>query len=91
VGQVLLQRAARRYGDAANAIAIWAQSVASARWRHLVDLKADFPSADYVAPLTVFNIRGNNYRLVAIIDYAERTIVVRDFLTHAEYDKGNWK
>ncbi len=50
--------------------------------------KADFPSADYVPPFTVFKSKGNRYRLIALIDDAEHVVVVRDVLTHATYSKG---
>ena len=53
--------------------------------------KADFPSADYVSPFTVFNVKGNKYRLITLVDYTECIIVVRDVLTHAIYSKGKWK
>ena len=56
-----------------------------------MQLKTSFPSADYVPPFTVFNVKGNKYRLVTLIDYAERVVVVRDVLTHAAYSKGKWK
>ncbi len=91
LGQVVLQRAARKHADAANAIATWRVSVTAARWSNIVELKADIPSADYVRPFTVFNIRGNAYRLITVVDYAEQIVVVRDFLTLAEYDRGAWK
>jgi mRNA interferase HigB len=65
--------------------------IAAARWANLAELKADFPSADYVPPFTVFNVKGNRYRLITLIDYAEQIVVVSDVLTHATYSKGRWK
>ena len=40
---------------------------------------------------TVFNSWGNNYRLITEIFYKDRTILVRHVMTHAEYDKEDWK
>ena len=40
---------------------------------------------------TVFNVKGNNFRLITESFYEDQTILVRHVLTHAEYDKGNWK
>lgn len=40
---------------------------------------------------TVFNILGNSFRLITEIYYDDQVILVRHVLTHAEYDKGNWK
>jgi mRNA interferase HigB len=40
---------------------------------------------------TVFNILGKSYRLLTEIYYEDQTILVRHVLTHAAYDKGDWK
>ena len=40
---------------------------------------------------TVFNISGNRYRLVTEIYFEDQTILIRHLLTHAEYDKDDWK
>lgn len=51
-------------------------------------MKLRFNSVDYVGnDRYVFNIRGNNYRLVAMIFFNKRTVFVRFIGTHAEYDK----
>lgn len=41
--------------------------------------------------LTVFNIGGNKYRLIAAIHFNRHKVYIRHILTHAEYDKDNWK
>jgi len=58
---------------------------------HFNDLRATFPSADYVDGLTVFNIGGNKYRLIASIHYNRKKVYIRAVLTHQEYDRGEWK
>lgn len=63
----------------------------AAGWTNFAQLKADLPATDYVPPFTVFNVKGNKYRLVTVIDYAEQVVVVRNVLTHATYSKGKWK
>lgn len=40
---------------------------------------------------TVFNIKGNDYRLIVGINYRASRIYIKDLLTHAEYDRGRWK
>jgi len=50
-------------------------------------LHSVFPSADYTAPFTVFNIGGNRFRIVTAIHYNRRKVYVRAVLTHAEYDR----
>ncbi len=55
------------------------------------DLRKTFPSADKVKNLTAFNIGGNKVRLIAAIHYNTKCVYIRYVLTHAEYDKENWK
>jgi mRNA interferase HigB len=44
-----------------------------------------------VQNFTVFDIGGNKYRLITYIDYEKNKIFIRNILTHAEYDKEQWK
>ena len=55
------------------------------------DLRGTFASADYVDGLTVFNIGGNKYRLIAAIHYNRCKVYVRAVLTHERYDRDGWK
>jgi mRNA interferase HigB len=73
------------------AISEWHRIASNAEWESLMDVRKVYPHADYVDPYTVFNIKGNSYRLVVKIEYRWRTIFVKRLLTHAEYDKGDWK
>ena len=54
-------------------------------------LKQTFGSADYVRPYTVFDISGNKYRLIALIDYNLNSVLIKKVLTHKEYDRGRWR
>lgn len=51
------------------------------------DLRRTFGTADHVAPYTVFNVGGNNYRLIAVIHYDARRIYIRGVMTHADYNR----
>lgn len=53
------------------------------------DLKQAFQSADYVAPYTVFNVGGNDYRVIAAVHYRSGKVYIRWVLTHREYDDWN--
>jgi mRNA interferase HigB len=67
------------------------QTMESNAFKHFVDLKNTFGSADRVKPHTVFNISGNKYRLIAVVDYALQAVSIECVLTHAEYDEGRWR
>lgn len=74
----------------------WESVVAEAEWRSIHDVRVDYPSADGVRlpreiVVTVFNVKGNEYRLLTYVDYASQFVQALDLLTHAEYDKEQWK
>ena len=74
--------------DAAEPLRRWHQITAKAQWRQLADTRCDFPHADLLGVCTIFNIKGNDYRLVSKIYYPNQIVLVRFVLTHADYDKG---
>jgi mRNA interferase HigB len=49
------------------------------------------PTADAAGRFTVFNIKGNAYRLITEINYQTGRVFLRHVLTHAEYSKGAWR
>ena len=57
----------------------------------LAEVRATFRHADQVGTCMVFNIKGNDYRLITKIDYAYQKVFIKYVLTHPEYDKGKWK
>lgn len=69
----------------------WYRIANAAKWSNLLEVRQIYPSADPVANFTVFNIKGNDYRLIVDIVYYTQRIYIKYVLTHAEYDKGNWK
>jgi len=90
-----LQRAIRKHRDAGAWLERWAATVQNAAWNSLDDVRHVYPSADGV-PLkrivvTVFNVKGNEYRLLTIIRYRAQQVYVIDVLGHAEYSKDKWK
>lgn len=91
IGWKAVSEFAERHRDAVPALQRWHDAVKRASCRNLTEVRRDFPTADLVAPLTVFNIRGNRSRLVTRIEYQWQVISVRSVLTHAEYDRGGWK
>ncbi|WP_455641117.1 type II toxin-antitoxin system HigB family toxin [Parabacteroides sp.] len=74
--------------DSRLALERWYNIVENSEWKDLNDIKMDFPSVDYVGNQHyVFNIRGNNYRLVVVIKFVMGYVFVRFVGTHKEYDK----
>ena len=52
-------------------------------------LKQIYNSVDYVRPYTIFDVAGNNLRIIAVIHYNTEKIYIRHVLTHREYDDWN--
>lgn len=82
---------ASRHGDARSAIQVWFDAAIEAEWNSLEDIRKTFPATDMVGPLAIFNIRGNTYRLIVRMIFRYKRIYIKEFLTHAEYEKGGWK
>lgn len=86
-----LLEAVTQYGDLSGPLDTWYRIAKRAEWKSLEDVRRVFPSADGVGKYTVFNVKGNSYRLIAEINYPTGRLYIRHVLTHAEYDKGGWK
>src|SRR5260370_30482516 len=91
-----LREFAQRHSDAALALEKWRRVFREARWRTIQDVRRVCPHADAVTvasgnTVTVFNICGNKYRLIAAIHYNRKRVYVLGLLRHGEYSKGFWK
>lgn len=86
-----LKEAAARQADLEGPLDAWFRITKKASWRSLADVRKTFSNADAVGKWTIFNIKGNQYRLITEINYVARRIYIRHVLTHAEYDRGGWK
>lgn len=54
-------------------------------------LRETFGSADYVDGFTLFDVGGNRYRIAAVIHYDKQRMYIRKVMTHAEYDRNDWR
>ena len=86
-----LRKDASRYPDVKKQIENWYTVVKNARWQNLEEVRTIYRDAEAVGNFTVFNIKGNCYRLIVGINYESQIVYYKYFLTHAEYDKSNWK
>lgn len=78
--------------DTKTALEAWYKTAKAAQWQNLADIRNDFNSVDYVGNKRyVFNINGNDYRLLAKILLGQKIIYIRFIGSHSEYDKINCK
>lgn len=93
--QVISYRRLREYAlnhsDSKDTLDNWYKVASQANCSNLVEVQSVFPSAETVGNFTVFNIKGNKYRLIVSIDYQRQLIYIKYVLTHAEYEKEYWK
>ena len=80
-----------KYPDAKSVIEAWYTVAKKAQWKNLENVRTIYRDAETVGNFTVFNIKGNKYRLIIGIDYGNQTIFYKYLLTHADCDKDKWK
>lgn len=77
-----------KYPDTKTALQNWLKTVKESQWNNFADVKKSFNSVDNVGNQHyVFNIRGNNHRLVVVIKFTIKWVYIRFIGTHEEYDK----
>jgi mRNA interferase HigB len=69
----------------------WIKVAEKAIWGRFSDVRATFKNIDQVRKYFVFNILGNRYRLICFISFEKGKVYVLHVMTHAEYDRGQWK
>jgi len=74
--------------DCEQQLKSWYNEAADATWKNPNEIKQEYPSASILEyNRIVFNIKGNNYRLIIKINYHYQMIWIRFIGTHAQYDK----
>jgi mRNA interferase HigB len=88
ISKAILSEFSKKHPPAETALTKWYHETKAADWKSFSDLKRTFNTADMVAnDRYVFDIKGNQYRLVALIIFKIRTVFVLFIGSHKEYDK----
>lgn len=82
---------AKQHPQEKTSLVRWYRLIKKAKIYSFSELTAIFPQADKVGKLTVFNIGGNNVRLIAAIHYNRQKVYIRAILSHKDYDQDKWK
>ena len=81
-----------KYQQAEDSLKAWIYELRYSSWDSANDLKAKYGNASIISSKrVVFNIRGNEFRLIVDIEYKLKIVFIVWFGTHAEYDKINAK
>lgn len=86
LGREILEAFLLKHADARGAIASWVTEIEVANWRTPHEMKARYASASVLhGSVVIFNIKGNSYRLEAMVTYKVPIVRVLWAGTHAEY------
>ncbi len=84
-----LHKFAKKHANSRKSIGNWIDVAKAAIWNNFSEVRQTFNSADYVKDMVIFDIGGNNFRLITSIDFDAHRVYVLEVMTHAEYDR--WK
>ncbi|HEX5423270.1 MAG TPA: type II toxin-antitoxin system HigB family toxin [Candidatus Acidoferrales bacterium] len=87
IGRKKITEAASGHADWRASLRSWVKIVEGADWCNLSDVQQTFNTADPVGRYVVFNIAGNKARLIAIVDFDEKQVLVKQVLKHDSYDR----
>lgn len=88
IGLGLLHTFCARHADCRNWIARWIGDVKAVQWKTTHDIKQRYPSASFLENnIVIFNVRGNEYRLVVQVTLPVGVVAVKWIGTHAQYDR----
>jgi mRNA interferase HigB len=88
-GQAAIAKFTRKHAAARKPMTRFLTLALAANWPHFPAVTQSFPAADY-APATgtiIFDIGGNKYRVIAVVNFEEQAIFIRSVLTHEEYSR----
>jgi len=90
INKELIDKFIEQHANSDKALNRWVEQMENVSFKTHNELKMLYPNADYVGNNRyVFNIKGNDYRLVALILFTAELITICFIGTHAEYDKIN--
>lgn len=91
ISRKILRDFCQSHADSCDVLFDWYRVASKVQWNNLSEVQTIYKTAEAVGNFTVFNIKGNRYRLIVDIIYTSHRIYIKYVLTHAEYSKDKWK
>jgi mRNA interferase HigB len=89
-GRQLIEKFIRKHANSKASLSAWLEDAEEAKWETPQDIKDRYRSADFLSGnRVIFDIGGNNYRLMVLVRYRNGMLLIQKIGTHAEYSK--WK
>ena len=88
ISRKALRKFWQKHPDAEQSLQTWYVDVKHSTWKKPSDIKTSYRSASFLQNnRVVFNIKGNNYRIIVIVQYKNGIVFIRFVGTHKEYDQ----
>ncbi len=81
---------AKRHPEAITWLANFYGVARKSTWRGLHEVRLQFPTADQVGNVLIFDVLGSKYRLITTVSYKRQRVFIKSLLTHREYDRKEW-
>ena len=97
INEPVVHKFHRKHPDSRRWLGEWLTVARAAQWQTIQDLKQVYPAADggvraaSGARVTVIDVGGNKYRMIADVNYMTQTVNVLELMTHSEYSRDRWK
>lgn len=89
-GRQLIEKFIRKHANSKASLSAWLDEAEEAEWKTPQDIKDRYRSADFLfGNRVIFDIGGNNHRLMVLVRYRNGMLLIQKIGTHAEYSK--WK
>ena len=85
-----LLKLAKKHPSALATLTLWYKVARGAEWRGLHEVRREYPSADQVGNVLIFDVLGGGFRLITRLNYGVQRIYVKAVLSHREYDRKEW-
>ena len=90
ISRKILREFWEKHPDAHQPLQAWYADVKHADWKKPSDIKNAYRNVSFLASnRVVFNIKGNNYRVIVVVQYSYGVVYIRFVGTHKEYDRIN--
>ena len=91
VSRKAIQEATARHSEWGVFLSAWYKITKDADWKNFAELRNSWSNSDVVGRFVVFDVGHNKCRLIATIQYKWRMVYIRRILSHAEYEREEWK